>query len=349
MLLVRLDSVEPCRRRLLAENLASVDLARALAARSWKRRITEPEAGLQDAQLACVAAQRLDDEGRPEVADVQAHCWAVLGNALRIADEFMRAEEAFAMAREVAARGSRDRRLEAFIESTFASLLRARRRIAEARALYESAARLFREIGDRAGEAGTLISAAIAVGDAGEPHTAIRLLTRALSCLGAGGEDEQLLERAGFHAAAWYLTDAGYADRALCLLLSVRDSLLAEQAPTVALRVAWLHGHVAAGLGQYAAATKELGHALEGFTALGKQYESALLCLELGALQAEHGEAVEAAVLANQALTLFSALGIGPDAAASMLVLEAVQAARDRRLTVALLREATRSLRAGGR
>ncbi|HKI06270.1 MAG TPA: hypothetical protein VKK31_30105, partial [Thermoanaerobaculia bacterium] len=102
------------------------------------------------------------------------------------------------------------------------------------------------------------------------------------------------------------------------------------------LKVRWLEGQIAAGLGELERAEKALAEVRLGFEELGLRYKAALAGLELAAVHLHQGRAGEARGHAREAVEVFTGLGIGREALASVLV---IRAAFERGIATASLLE----------
>jgi len=109
------------------------------------------------------------------------------------------------------------------------------------------------------------------------------------------------------------------------------------------LRLRWLEGRIAAGLGEPDEAEAAFLGARAGFAENRLAYVEALVSLDLAALWLSQGRTAEIGALLAEVLGTFRALGIRREAIAVLLVLE--EAARAERLTAALVGSAAASLR----
>jgi transcriptional regulator with XRE-family HTH domain len=107
------------------------------------------------------------------------------------------------------------------------------------------------------------------------------------------------------------------------------------------VRVRWLEGRVAAGLGRWQESAAALQEVLAAFTAGGHALDSALAMLELAAVHAEQGRSREAGELARQAASLCEAQGVRREALAAIELVR--QAAAEERLSAELAWRVARS------
>jgi tetratricopeptide (TPR) repeat protein len=211
-----------------------------------------------------------------------------------------------------------------------ASLRRNQRRLREALALLDQALEL-----DRWGETPTLLMGkAKALEELGQHEAAIALLRQVESQLDREREPRSLfVVRAqlvgnlcflGRHAAA----EMGLAEvRALAGRLDHQLDLL---------RVDWLQGKVAAGLGRAGEAIVALGNVRTAFMARGIAYDAALVTLELAEVYATLGRTVEVKALARESAPIFRAQGVHREAQRALALFR--RAADQERVSAELVR-----------
>ena len=88
--------------------------------------------------------------------------------------------------------------------------------------------------------------------------------------------------------------------------------------PWTQLRLLWVSGKIARGLGRAAEAERDLAAAREGFLAAGAGYDAALVSLELALLHLEEGRTAPVRALAAETVEAFRALGVRREALAAM-------------------------------
>jgi hypothetical protein len=134
-------TLEPERKALLGSGVRfrSLQLCQLLEEKSRALWFSAPARAVQLADLAVVVAERLDDAhyGPLLAEDARASAWAHLGNALRIASDHHRAEEALRIAEEHQRRSGEDAYTEALILSFKASLRSAQGQFNEAARLLD--------------------------------------------------------------------------------------------------------------------------------------------------------------------------------------------------------------------
>lgn len=308
---------------------------------------SDPEAAVEAALLAVARARSLDPRayGAETVADAQARAWGALGNALRAADDFEGADDAFVRAADAFERGSSDPRLHADLMNLLSSLRREQRNFDEAARLLDAAFGLYLSLGESHLAGRTLINKAMTVGYATQPEQAAALLLQGLHLLDQARDPGLVL--AGVHNLAHCLLDCDRHAEAAHLLWRCRGLYAEHGAPLDLLRRRGLEGRAAAGLGEHERAERALAEAREGFADAGLGLDAAIVGLYLGALWLEQGRAEEVARLVDEMLLTFRRLKIGREAAAALLLLRRALAAGE--ATAALLRSTATDLQQHGR
>ncbi len=187
----------------------------------------------------------------------------------------------------------------------------------------------------------TLIGQGIAKGSAGHALDAIRSLRHALRLLDRERDPALLL--AGVHNLIWFLVDEGHFAEGRDLVRAHADLYRQHGARFDRLRLRWLEGRIAAGLGEPAEAEVAFLEARAGFAEHRLAYVEALISLDLAALWLTQGRTAEIGALLAEVLGTFRALGIRREAIAVLLMLE--EAAQAERLTASLVTSAAARLR----
>jgi tetratricopeptide (TPR) repeat protein len=304
---------------------------------------SDPEEMLALALSNAIYAQHLDPTAFPPgaVHDLQARAYAELGNARRITDDLSGAEADFLRAAQRARMGSGDRLLGAEIVSMAASVYRAARDFDRAFFLLDRAHETYQELGERHLAGRTLINKGIAKGSRGDLPEAIALLRHGLRLLDR--ERDPVLLLAGVHNLIWFEVDDAHFAEGRALIGTHHDLYHRYGGRFDVLRLRWLEGRIAAGLGELAEAEALLCEARSGFAEHRLAYVEALVSLDLAALWLRKGRKDEIGALVEEMLGTFRALGIHREAIAVLLMLE--EAAAADRLSQALLRSAVARLR----
>jgi tetratricopeptide (TPR) repeat protein len=261
---------------------------------------------------------------------VQGYAGGHRANVLRVLGELEPADVAFSSAKRLWLSGSDPLKLldAGRMLDLEASLRRAQRRFAEALALLDEA----EAVGCNPERA--LIKKGFTLEVMGEYESAIEMLVQA----------EPLVERAGdprlsymllFNLAVSY-THVGRFDEAAELARQV-DKLAAAQGDEIELlRVLWLQGRIAAGLGQRGEARRLLAQARQEFDRKNMSYDVALALLEEAVLLLEEGGTAEAKVLARELKKVFESKGVHREALAALQLFK--EAAEREEATVELAR-----------
>jgi transcriptional regulator with XRE-family HTH domain len=321
-------------RRLVSEkpDFQTAGFCELLCDESVKAAGDSPARALHLADLAVRVSELLagDDGWRRRLA---GYARAHLANAVRVPGDFAAAERAFAYAAELWKAGAAEdpgllnaaRVLQ--IES---SLRREQRRLPEALALLDEAL-----AADRWGETTRLlIGKAKALEENGDCEAALALLRQAAARPDARRQPELLL---------WVHTNLAvnlcrlrrHAEAEL-MLPEVRAmaARLARQVERV--RVAWLEGQVAAGLGRPEQALAVLERVRREFLSRDMVYDAAMATLELAEIHASLGHTSRVKALARESAPVFQHRGVHREAQAALECFCA--AAEAERLSLELVR-----------
>jgi tetratricopeptide (TPR) repeat protein len=318
-------------------------LCEPLLAESWEQLHEDPEAAVHLAAVAAMAAQSISPatRGGAALADLQARTLAELGNARRAMHDLAMAETDLLRARRRADEGTGDPLLLGRLIELTAALRISQRRFDEAGTLLEWALQVYESQDARHPVGKVLAQTAHLSLAAGRPAEAAGLLARALSLLDPSREPRALL------AAVHDLLDS-YAqyDRfreAWSLLWKTRGLYAAHGGRCHQLKLSWIEGRVAAGLGYAGRAEGCLRSAREGFLEMKLPYAAAQVALDLGILWLEKGRAAEARELIAETLETFNLLRLRREAVPAMILLSG--AAQDRQLSLLYLRSLRSELR----
>lgn len=325
------------RRRLLIANssrFASWGLCELFLERSFEARFDDPAESEALAELAVEIADRLSPEvyGRLSVADLRAWSWSYLGNARRIRSDLRGADEAFVQAQDFLEEGSADPHLRGDILYLMASLRCDQRRFAEALKLLDRALRLYRRA-----EEFHLVGLALAqkgavLGDSGRPEEAVPVLEQALPLIDASDTQARLNTQ---HNLVLFLAEAGRYEEAEKALHQVRPLLAQRKERTHLLRLRWVEGKIAQGLGRLEAAQAAFLEVRDGFIDHGIAYDAALVSLDLAEAYARLGKRAEMRLLAEEMVPIFQSRDIGREALAALAVFQ--QAARTEEASLDLI------------
>jgi tetratricopeptide (TPR) repeat protein len=254
------------------------------------------------------------------VEDLQARAWAYLGNARRIAFDLEGAEAALARAERLVEEGSADPLEEARILDLRASLLSDQGRFEQAAELLEVVIDIYGDLGETHRKGRAMISKGVFLGYSGWPEEAIRQIRKGLGLVDWDREPRLVLMAR--HNLTWFLNDSGRAEEALRQLARFRHTYDEFSDAWTLLRLAWLDGRIAGGLGRLDQAEKVLRDVRRRFLAAGHGYDAALVTLDLAHLHLERGRAAEVRLLAEELLDLFLAHDIHRQALAALAVFQ---------------------------
>jgi len=269
------------------------------------------EAAAAWARLAVKIARRVRGP-KPWRRRLKAYAAAFAANGVRVRGDLRAAEAAFARAKRLWQAGSDpDGVLDpGRMLDLEASLRRAQRRFDEALALLDEAATVGRS------PACALIKKGFTLEVMGEPERAVEALRQA----------EPLVERET-DPHLWNLRRLNLA-ASLCNLGRYGEALeVVEEARPLAtelgdeidsVRITWLEGRIAAGLGRPWEARALLAEARQAFEARGMVYDVALALLEEAVLLLEEGRRSELKALARRLARVFAANGVHREALAAL-------------------------------
>jgi len=281
----------------------------------------DPAAAVEMAELAVEVAERLDPGvyGKTLVRDACALAWAYLGNARRIASDLGGAEEALSQAGRLYRCFEADLLTQAEILVFQASLRNTQGRFAEAAGLLDHALCLYREAGDRHQEGRTLILKGMVLGDGGDFAAAVESLAEGLPCIDPAAEPRLLL--VAHHNLAWHLCDHGKHREAAAALERSRRLYLELGSRMDLVRLRWLEGRIALGLGRPDEAMTALGLARDAFLEQEIGVDAALVSLDLAMAHARQGDTAGVQRIVSEIVPVFQACRVEPEALASLLLL----------------------------
>ncbi len=297
-----------------------------LGARSVERAASSPDKAREDAERALAVAERIGPPGhQPLVGLAQAF----LGNAFRVANETDLADAAFSQSDAIVAGCPLPPRLEVRRLDLLASFRRSQQRFEEALSYLDCALSIDR--GERS--AGSLrLNKSKVYEHRGDLEAAISELRGAAQESDAVREPRLLLCLR--HNLADYLSKIGRFVEAGALVPEVRALTRRHGGALDEVRLRWIEGRIAAGLGRADEATAKLGQVRGEFLAQGLPYDAALAALELATFYLRAGRTEQVKDLARQMLPVFAAHEIHREALAAIALFR--QAAEQERATLAL-------------
>ncbi len=314
----------------------------ALLRRSWDLRHDNPAQAVELAQRALSTVDTLSHEGleAERVADLRCQAYAALGNASRVADNLTAAEEQLQEALSWYAEGTRDELLLARLADFQASLYTDQRRLDLASKVLDTAYAIYHARGEDHLAGRALISKGIYTGYANDPEGALRLLNEGLARIDTRSDPDLTLR--AIHSIAWFMVDLGrFRDAQMLVCQNFWRYERSHQVDLLRLR--WLEGRAAAGLGDLELAERALLEVKRGFEASGHRYNAALASLDLAVVYLRQGRAADTQGAVLQASATFLDLRIGREALSAVLVLQS--AFKQELMAQALLEKAVQFLR----
>ena len=321
----RLKRRKPAERRALVENsqeLRSWALCELLCAESIKAAPDSADRAVDLAELSLFIANLVPGEASWRMC-VQGYAWAHLGNARRVRGDLPGAEEAFNRALklwEAGEPGDPGLLSEVQMLSLEASLRTSQDRLPEAAALLD------RALAAKPGPLRTnlLIKRARVLEWAGDYEGALATL-RQVGPLPPEQQEPRVLWILGLNTAL-LLCHLERFEEAEALLPEIRALTARLDNKLDSLRLRWLEGRGAAGLGRTTEAVEALSQVRAGFAAEGIAYDTALATLELAIVHLQQGRTREVKALVRQMAPIFKAQGVHREALAALkLFCEAVE------------------------
>jgi len=310
---------------------ASWGLCELLCRESRKAASDDPGRTAELAELAVLIADSLE-EGSPFEAgwiyQLRAFAWAHLGHARRVGGDFQGSDEAFSMCVPWWEAGD-----EAVgdalgygpdILALKASLRTDQRRFAEALVLLDCALAGYLqgdpEHHDRHLAGRILVKKAHVLTHMAEPQRSILVLREAEKLVDPDRDPRLLLCLR--HNLLDNLASAGRFAEARELLPEVETLCRTAGSRLDEIRLRWVAGRIAAGLGDRTAARQAFDDARREFAARGMAYDAALVSLELAVLLIENGETAEVRELAEEIAEIFRARDVHRETLAALAVFQ---------------------------
>lgn len=313
----------------LPEGPVSWGLCEVLLEKSRELRGTDPAAMLLLANLARVAADRLDPQahGVDQRTDMQARAWADLANAYRITDDFPQAEAAMACALDLRAQGTGDPLLYARIADLNASLLCDLRRFKEAFRMLDIAYAIHRRHSDTHEVGRTLILKGLYTGYAGQPEEGLQLLVQGLPMIDRARDAKLVFHT--LHNILLFRVELGEYEAAQRQLQRMRSLYAAHAAWLDMVKLHRLEAEIAAGLGDLATAEATFQQIRQDLDDAGMAYQAGLASLDLASVWLRQGRTAEVRGLVAEMVATFRVLGTEREALSALHMLQEALA-RDR-------------------
>jgi len=332
----------PEQRSLLVEKVAKFRnwaLGELLCEESVKAAGDSADRVLELANLALRVAELIPGEEAWRQR-VQGYAWAHVGNARRVKGDLPTADEAFGRFQKLWSAGAiGDPSLlnEARVLGLEAALRRFQTRFAEARDLLDRALAV-----DKGYETKyLLLTQATLLEEMDNFSGAVAALQKAAPIVESEGDTRFLFLLR--HNLAVSLCSLGRYGQVGELLPEI-EALAAKVANGLdEIRVSWLKGRLAVGLGQRDEAAKIFFSVREGLLSRGITYDAALASLELAVVYLEGGRLEEVKSLARQMVSVFQSQGIHREALAALMIFR--DAAEHKTVTSDLARSLIRYFR----
>ncbi|HWM93490.1 MAG TPA: hypothetical protein VN493_22200 [Thermoanaerobaculia bacterium] len=308
-------------------------MAERICEASIKAAAHRADQALDLARFALFIGERIEEIFRDRTA---GYCWAHVGNAQRVGEDFEGADRSFVRAWRLwnAGVGSDpDLLLEWKLFSLEASLRRAQRRFPEALERLDDARKCSGR--NRLAASRILMNRSNVFHQAGDAESALAALEEATPLIEGLG-DPQLLVALRFNRAD-LLTRLERYEQSERLLLPVRQMAAAQGNGLSLLRVDWLEAKICAGLGNKEEAMARLDKVCEDFTARKHPYDAALSGLDLALLKLEAGFTTDAKWVAVRLAWIFDSKKIRREALAALRIF--YDAAMQEAATVELTRQ----------
>lgn len=299
----------------------TVETCEALLERSYTVHLSDPETALRLADLAAMSAEGLDPRlhDAAQTADLQARAWSEVANSHRITGDLAKADRFMARALDCRSRGTGDVRLLARMSSLAAALACAQRRFDEAFRLLDVAYALYTNLNDRHAAGRVLIARGLYSGYLGDPLEGINYLLQGLNTIDRGQEPKLAFQ--ALHNIVLLRVELGeYEEASRCLdrMQPLYDRYLSD---LERLKLRWVEGKIAAGLGRLEEAEAAFVEASRDFDRAGLGYRAALVSLDLVAVWLRQGRTAEIRQLVATLLMTFRAVGVEREALAGILLL----------------------------
>jgi tetratricopeptide (TPR) repeat protein len=317
----RLEKIRRARSRFRSPILVTLLLERARSSRE-----DDPEAAVHLARMAEQVALRAPvvDERQGFGVDLLIEARAHLANSLRVAGDLREASRLLANAEKLLER-SADPLLHAEVASFGGSLAVDLRRFAEAEKRLDRALLLYRHLKETALVGRILLKKANLLFFQDRLEDALVTVTEATEHIAP--DQSPGLALCAQHNLATYLVELGRHEEARAVV--TRNLALYRDYSGCAsrLRLVWLEGKIAEGLGDTETAEESYARVQDAFLERGLGYDAALVMLDRAALCLERGDTAAVQRLAAQAVPLFEAQEIHREAFTALVLFSRAAAA----------------------
>lgn len=314
-----MEQAVPARRLLLVTNSPRFHnpfLCEMLTDRAREAAFNDAARSLDLARLALTIAESLDKSscGSAEVRDgLWCKASAQYANALRVAGRHVEAEQAFCpieeMIQEEGRIGLQDL---ARVLDLRASLHRELRQYEPAAHLLDRVIAIYQKLGTWSLLGRALMQRSSICGEIGDLETEMSLLRRALDLIDPDEEPRSFL--VARHNLIFALNQSGRSREAFALLFHTRPLYFKMGDRLSLLRLRWLEGIVALGLGRLDQAEVAFREVRSAYMQLALDWDAALVSLELASVYVRQGRSADLLGLAEEMLAVFGARNIHREA-----------------------------------
>lgn len=261
----------------------------------------------------------VEEYGAAFVADCQARACAELGNAWRVNDHLVAAEQEFVEAWKLFEDGSEDLELKARLNSLEASLRRAQRRIPEALALLEETRRLHFELGDKHLAGRTLVQKGQVLLDEGRDDEALPVFREA-SVLLDRRRDPELAGTCVLNLLVTLAQAGDFQEAGRLLIESDLRSIFASQ-PLLMLKIRWAEAKILLARGDDERGIEILHEVRQELSRREQHYDAALVALDEAAFWLAEGATDTVRNIAEEAYETFEMLAVSSEATKALFFL----------------------------
>jgi tetratricopeptide (TPR) repeat protein len=200
-----------------------------------------------------------------------------------------------------------------------ASLACAQRRFEEAFRLLDVAHSTYLQLGDTHAAGRVMIARGLYAGYTGDPLDGIRFLVHGLNTIDRAREPKLAFQ--ALHNILLLRVELGEYEEARRTLRQMQPLYARYLSELEQVKVRWMEGRIAAGLGELDEAEAAFLEAREGFDQASLGYRAALVSLDLVAVWLRQGRTVEIEHLVAELLATFRAVGVEREALVGILLL----------------------------
>lgn len=308
----------PARRLLLVANSQRFHnpfLCELLIEKGREAAFQDPAEALDVARLAVTVAEHLTPEscGSAEVRDgLWCKASAQLANALRIGGRHDEAERLFLQLTPLLQEGRIELQDLARVLNLRASLHRDLRQFDAAAELLDRVVEIYQKLGQWNLLGSALMQRSAICGEAGDLVTEMSLLRRALDLLDPNEEPRNFL--IARHNLILALNQSGRSREAFALLFHTRPLYFKVGGRMSLLRLRWLEGLVAVGLGRLEHAEVAFREVRDAYLELSLDYDAAMVSLELAGIYVRQSRTGDLLRLAEEMLGVFTTRDIHREA-----------------------------------